>query len=161
MTFKNEDIAQVYVQEQTLEDSTGQPVREGERSFWELMYIGGSIEDFAHTRQEYIPEGYQVKKTGQPKKKIPAWALDNRFYLYVFGEEALRRARVAYLHWRVGMTPAQIADETKWPEKTIRNVITKLQAKTVKYSHQAGTVQVSIGGAIVADAEQVPLERTT
>lgn len=159
MTFTNTEIAEVYAQEQTLEDKKGRPVfAHVEPSFWELLYIGGSEEDFAHTRQEYIPKGYQVKKVGQPKKKIPAWALDNRFYLYVFGEEALRRARVAYLHWRVGMTPTQIAAETHWSEKTIRNIITKLQAKTAKYSQRAGTVQVSIGGANLAEAEQAPLD---
>jgi len=164
MTYTNAEIAEVHSQEITLEDSKGQPVPEKEqrqRSFWELLYIGGTEEDVAHSRAEFVPEGFQTKKVGQKKRRVPDWALDNRFFIHVFGEAAMKRARVAYLHWRVGMTPAQIADETNWPEKTIRNIITKLQAKTVKYSHRAGTVQVSLGGVQSAAAEQALLERTT
>lgn len=132
MTFKTEDIAEVYAQEQTIEDKKGQPLKpefDRQPSFWELMYIGGTDEDFAHSRAEYIPDNFQVKKVGQKKRKVPAWALNNRFFLHVFGEDAMKRARVAYLFWRVGLTPSQIEHETKWSEKSIRNIINKLQSK--------------------------------
>jgi hypothetical protein len=129
MTFTNTEIAEVHAQEITLEDSLGQPITHKERSFWELLYVGGTEEDVAHSRAEYIPEGFQVKKVGQKKRVVPAWALDNRFFIHVFGDAAMKRARVAYLFWRAGLTPSQIAAETKWDEKAIRNIINKLQAK--------------------------------
>jgi hypothetical protein len=152
VTFRNEDIAEVYAREQTIEDKKGQPgqpVFKHEPSFWELLYIGGTEEDFAHSHAEFIPEGFQTKKVGQRKRKVPAWALDNRFFIHVFGDAAMKRARVAYLFWRVGMTESQIAAETKFSEKYIRNVINKLRGKQ---AHRESSPQVSIGGANVADA---------
>ena len=161
MTFTNAEIAEVHAQEITLQDSKGQPVPEKEqrqRSFWELLYIGGTEEDVAHSRAEFVPQGFQTKKVGQRKRRVPAWPLDNRFFIHVFGEAAMKRARVAYLFWRVGMTESQIAAETKFSENYIRNVINKLRGKQ---AHRESSPQVYIGGAIVADAEQAPLERTT
>jgi hypothetical protein len=159
MTFKTEDIAEVYAREQTIEDKEGQPPKpdayKNEPSFWELLYIGGTEEDFANNRTEYIPYGFQKKKVGQKKRAVPAWALDNRFFLHVFGEAAMKRARVAYLYWRVGMTPSKIAEETKFSENFIRNVINKLRGKNATtQAHRASSVQVLLGGVNEAESRK-------
>jgi hypothetical protein len=154
MTFTPTEIAEIHAQEITLEDSLGQPIAHKERSFWELLYVGGTEEDFAHSRAEFVPEGFQTKKVGQRKRKVPAWALDNRFFIHVLGEAAMNRARVAYLYWRVGMTESQIAAETKFSENYIRNVINKLRGKQ---AHRESSPQVSIGRAdVVVATEHAP-----
>jgi hypothetical protein len=127
MTFKTEDIAEVYAQEApSMKNPANEPEDDTAPGLFEILYIGGT--PAKNGKKAFIPAGFNATG-GKRKKKIPDWALDNRFYHYVFGEDAMKRARVAYLFWRVGMTVPQIAAETHWKRTYIRNVISKLRKK--------------------------------
>jgi hypothetical protein len=108
------------------------PVGESEDtapSLLEILYIGGT--PAKNGKRAWIPEGFNAKG-GTRKKKTPDWVLDDRFYSYVFGDAAMKRARVAYLYWRVGMTEPEIQRTTHWKRSYIRNVISKLRRKEAR-----------------------------
>jgi hypothetical protein len=131
MTFRTEDIAEVYAQEQVLiEDKHGHSEDDDAApSLLEILYIGGT--PAKNGKKAFVPEGFQVVG-GTRKKKIPDWVLDERFYWNVFGVDAMKRARIAYLFWRVGLTVPQIQRMTHWKGNYIRNVISKLRQKSAR-----------------------------
>jgi|HubBroStandDraft_5_1064220.scaffolds.fasta_scaffold06846_5 hypothetical protein len=127
MTFKTEEIAEVYAEEQALKENGPEPPDDDAApSLLEILYIGGT--PAKNGKNAFVPEGFNVTG-GIRKKKIPNWVLGEQFYWTVFGVDAMKRARIAYLFWRVGLTVPQIQNMTHWKGNYIRNVISKLRQK--------------------------------
>lgn len=79
-----------------------------------------SSEEF---KGNWIPEGFQVKKVRRPRKNIPVWAnSDKKLKMRVF-RRAMRRYRIAYLYWRVGMSAREVADEMRLNKQQVYDTI--------------------------------------
>lgn len=74
-------------------------------------------------------QGVQIKRIRRPRKPLPVWANDDHsLRLHILGP-ALRRYRIAYLYWRVGMSAREVADEIETTVKAVENVVHKLNSK--------------------------------
>jgi hypothetical protein len=83
-----------------------------------------SSEEF---KGDWIPDGFQVRKVRRPKKNVPTWAnSDKKLKMRIFGP-AMRRYRIAYLYWRVGMSAREVADELRTTEDAVEQVLTRLR----------------------------------
>jgi len=79
-----------------------------------------SSEEF---KGSWIPEGFQVKKIRRPRKDIPLWANnDKKLKLRIF-KSAMRRYRIAYLYWRVGMNAREISLEMHIKKQQVYDTI--------------------------------------
>lgn len=75
---------------------------------------------------DWIPEGFQIRKIRRPRKNIPDWANnDKALKMRIFGP-AMRRYRIAYLYWRVGMSAREVAEELKISRKQVEKVVYQL-----------------------------------
>lgn len=83
-----------------------------------------SSEEF---KGDWIPEGFQVKKVRRPRKNIPLWAnSDKKLKMRIFSP-AMRRYRIAYLYWRVGMSAREVADDVGATINAVECVIKELK----------------------------------
>jgi hypothetical protein len=86
---------------------------------------------FDESSQEFkgnwIPDGFQVRKIRRPRKNVPTWAnSDKKLKMRIFGP-AMRRYRIAYLYWRVGMSAREVSEEVGGSLDSINNVIKYLK----------------------------------
>ena len=72
---------------------------------------------------------------------MPEWALSREAIHRHFLLPALRKARIAYLYWLVGLTTADIAedDQVATDEVTVKNIISYMKRQSVKI-HRPQTV---------------------
>jgi hypothetical protein len=89
--------------------------------------------DPATTPEEFkssIPEGYQVFKVRQPKrrvKSVPRWAQGEASLVrHAAGEYAMRRIEIARRYWLLNETSGQIAKSLGVNRAVVENVIHSL-----------------------------------
>jgi hypothetical protein len=76
---------------------------------------------------DWIPDGFQVRKIRRPRKNVPTWAnSDKKLKMRIFGP-AMRRYRIAYLYWRVGMSAREVAEEVDTTTKNIYRILSDLR----------------------------------
>lgn len=71
-------------------------------------------------------EGVQIKKVRRPRKRPPAWVFNVRKLRKRIFRPALRRYRIAYLYWHVGLNAREIAETMKMKKKNVEAVIHKI-----------------------------------
>ncbi len=71
-------------------------------------------------------EGFQIRKPRHPRKHIPQWALDDHSLRMTIIFPALRRYRIAYLYWHLGLSAREVAQEIGISRSSVDNVIHKL-----------------------------------
>ena len=91
---------------------------------------------FDESSQEFkgnwIPDGFQVRKIRRPRKNVPIWAnSDKKLKMRIFGS-AMRRYRIAYLYWRVGMSAREVSEEVGGTVNAIKLIIRNLKGKCPK-----------------------------
>ncbi len=71
-------------------------------------------------------EGFQVKRQRRPRKHIPEWAMDDRSLRLAILFPALRRYRIAYLYWHLGLSAKEVAEEIGITQGSVESVIHNL-----------------------------------
>lgn len=61
--------------------------------------------------KDWIPDGFSVKKARRPVKDVPEWVLSDKKLLTKLCKDVKLKYQVAYLHWRLGWTSREIANE--------------------------------------------------
>jgi hypothetical protein len=75
-------------------------------------------------------DGVQVQRIRRPQKqRRPPWAWNEKDLRKQLIGPALRRYRIAYMYWLVGMNAREIAEEMKTTTNAIECVIHKLNRK--------------------------------
>lgn len=60
---------------------------------------------------DWVPEGFEDKRARRPKKAVPDWVMDDKQVMDKICKNARFKYNIIYLHWRLGWTAKEIAEQ--------------------------------------------------
>lgn len=72
--------------------------------------------------QDWIPDGFSVKKARRPAKNAPEWVFNDKLLISKLCKDAKFKYQVAYFHWRLGWTAKEIAVELLGSAEKVKSI---------------------------------------